>query len=501
MRKAIQMLAVVGCLAAVGSIGGSLRAEPPGKVYVPDVAGDVSERFGAVLASEISAALMKHGIKAFTYGNLKDQLKQEEHKEVLECDEDDKCVDELVAGFGLASRIFGVVTDLGDKEFHIELSLATKGEFQKKVTQSVTCEKRELKTVVSRMSMKLLGVDDSIPSQRPDPGRDDDEEDDGEEWDPGVAKRVVVTFSSRPAGAVVLVDGKLACRDTARKCTKELRAGAHEVSMQKEEFQPRKEMLVLNTTQVVSWKLVPDFGLLTVKSTPPGLLVRIGNEVAGRTPLAAHRLKPGPYVVAVDDPCFRRKKKSVDIVREQTVNLALSPKPRQGAIDVSARDGEGNALAPDVYVDGSFIGSAPDVFKVSVCAREVSVRMDGFTDWSSQLSVGERQVKRLEAVLERPQPEVPVVEPEAELVPAREWESVCEHFVACCRAFNDAAAGLSGFPDVGETDEDQCVEPDGMGLMPSAMREASCGQMLEALRQSCAGYQLVPGFVCPVECE
>ena len=41
----------------------------PDKVYVPDPIGDVSPRVAAVIASEISAALIEHGIQAFTFSN------------------------------------------------------------------------------------------------------------------------------------------------------------------------------------------------------------------------------------------------------------------------------------------------------------------------------------------------------------------------------------------------------------------------------------------------
>ena len=130
--------------------------ERPDKVYVPDLTGDISPKLGAVLASEVSSALMGQGIQAFTFSNLNDQLREEQYKEVLKCDDDSSCVNEIVAGFGVAVRLFGVVTQLEETECHMELSLVRRGVLERKLTHTSTCASAALKDTGKMLAEALL---------------------------------------------------------------------------------------------------------------------------------------------------------------------------------------------------------------------------------------------------------------------------------------------------------------------------------------------------------
>lgn len=152
---------VAGLLLTVLLCAPAGAQERPKKVYVPNPTGDVSDKVGAVMASEVSAALMKRGIQAFTYANLKEQLKQEEYKEILQCEKDSRCVDELVAGFGVATRIFTQMTKLGRKSYHLELSLETKGRFKNKVTRKAKNDEDGLGDVAANMALELLGLEEA----------------------------------------------------------------------------------------------------------------------------------------------------------------------------------------------------------------------------------------------------------------------------------------------------------------------------------------------------
>ncbi len=222
-----------------------------------------------------------------------------------------------------------------------------------------------------------------------------------EAWEPERrAKRTVVRFESNPPGAVVQADGQLLCQDTSKGCSRALPIGPLRVSMQKERYVSRTETVNVEEGAVVRWKLDPDFGWLDVSSTPPGLEVQIGGKAVGTTPLRGHELPPGRYDVLVRDDCHYDQGESIAIDRGDRAKVALALPRREGAIDVSAKDRAGNDLAAAVIVDGERLGETPDVFRVSVCARQLALQHPAAGTWEQALSVAAKETARIEAVLD-----------------------------------------------------------------------------------------------------
>ncbi len=220
-----------------------------------------------------------------------------------------------------------------------------------------------------------------------------------EAWTPKASSKGIVTFASQPAGAVVLVDGELVCQSTP--CSKALPAGRHTVSMQAMNYVKREETATLGKGTSLNWELTPDIGWVTVDSVPTGLEVKVDDKVVGKTPLKQHVVAPGGHEVLVTSPCHYDAGERVSVKRGTERMVAVKLTPRQGAIDVTARDEKGNAVAADVLVDGAQVGEAPGVFVVSICAREVEVRGKGGGTWKKALSVKEKATLPLAAVLER----------------------------------------------------------------------------------------------------
>jgi formylglycine-generating enzyme required for sulfatase activity len=193
-----------------------------------------------------------------------------------------------------------------------------------------------------------------------------------EELKLGGGKRIIVHFSSSPPGAVVHLDGKLLCVKTP--CSKAVPAGAHQISMQAEKFQARKERVILARGDKVAWKLTSNFGLIDVHSTPMGQEVSLNGRVVGRTPLLDHKVEPGKYEVLVASPCHYAAGERVRVERGKKRRVVVELKDKQGALRIGARDSQGNDVEAHVYVDGARIGTTPGDFKVSICAKELVVR-------------------------------------------------------------------------------------------------------------------------------
>ena len=176
-----------------------------------------------------------------------------------------------------------------------------------------------------------------------------------DEWDPVAgASRHVVSFKSRPPGAVVLVDNSLACNSTP--CPGEVSAGRHTVNFQLKDYQPHRKSLDIKAGTSVDWTLVTTFAQVTLTSTPTGLPVSVNATLVGQTPLSARRLPPGVHAVLVSDRCFQPTGQHLSFQESDDKTLTFELKPRPSGIDVSAKDDKGNALVAAVSVDGRRVG-------------------------------------------------------------------------------------------------------------------------------------------------
>lgn len=90
--------------------------------------------------------------------------------------------------------------------------------------------------------------------------------------------------------------------------------------------------------------------------------------------LKKREMAPGGYEVMVESPCHEATGERVKIQQGKERVVTVEPKERQGAVKVKARDSKGNDIEGAVFVDGVKVGTTPDTFKVSICARELQVR-------------------------------------------------------------------------------------------------------------------------------
>ncbi len=217
-------------------------------------------------------------------------------------------------------------------------------------------------------------------------------------WEPAAKDQVIVPFASEPSGAVVLVDGQVACRDTREGCSRNLSPGPHAVSMQLEHHETRTEQVVIKAGLKVEWRLSPTFALLSVESEPAGLQVTLDGKPVGKTPLRGHRVTPGLREVLVKSACHFDKGERVQLARGERKSLSVELKPREAGVQVTAEDGSGNAVEATVKVDGTPVGKAPSTFTVPVCSKRIEVRAPA-GEWSAELSLRERETARIAARL------------------------------------------------------------------------------------------------------
>jgi len=219
-----------------------------------------------------------------------------------------------------------------------------------------------------------------------------------EDWEPSATRSVLVEFGSEPLGAAVLLDGELLCNTTP--CSEAVRVGRHTITMQAKRHSKKAETLDIDSKQSLVWKLSPEFGWVSVVSQPSGMPVKIDGKLVGTSPAPRLELDAGMHDVLVSSPCHydAGERVRVELGKERSVSVEM--KMKTGAIDVVARDHYRRAVEAEVYVDGEKMGSAPGVFKVSICAREAEVRHEGAV-FKKALAVKEKEIVKIEAVLER----------------------------------------------------------------------------------------------------
>ncbi len=210
----------------------------------------------------------------------------------------------------------------------------------------------------------------------------------------GEAEAVVVAFESEPAGAVVLVDGQILCMGTP--CKKRVAGGSHEAVFQKERYGAASQRFAAAKGAVVKGTLAPQFGWVSVETTPPGLGVSIGGADAGRSPVDAKEQDPGGVEVVVSDPCWQRTGERVAVQAGQRRSVKIAAKARMAGLNVEAEDEKGNAVEGMVKVDGVEVGAVGATLSVPVCSKRVEVPL-GKEIFAADLKLEEGKVARLTA--------------------------------------------------------------------------------------------------------
>jgi len=176
--------------------------------------------------------------------------------------------------------------------------------------------------------------------------------------------------------------------------------GAHDAMMQAENYLDHRESINAQKGQKVSWKLDPNFGWLTVASTPAGLDVKVDGEVAGKTPVDRRPVSPKAHEVLVVADCYYEQGERVLIERGKERTVTVTPIPKTGKVNVKAMDKDGNDIEADVYIDRQKVGTAPGMFKVNVCAKEIEVKAANIGGYKTKLAVAEKQTVEVAAVLQ-----------------------------------------------------------------------------------------------------
>ena len=147
--------------------------------------------------------------------------------------------------------------------------------------------------------------------------------------------------------------------------------------------------------------LEPNFGALTVRSTPAGASIQLnGRDTAKTTPQTFDVLQPGAYTVKLSLAGHGDAVHRATVTRRGAARVEAELQARLGLLTVLSTTGDGKPCAGDAWVDGVSKGRTPLKLRVIEGPHEVSVRCGG-GEATDRVEVAHNERARLELTIPR----------------------------------------------------------------------------------------------------
>jgi len=203
-------------------------------------------------------------------------------------------------------------------------------------------------------------------------------------WAPAGETRVVVRFESEPVGAMVEINGEPVGETP---CSRPLPTGQVEVGFKLLKYIQWSDVVeVQDGMPPIHARLEPNFGWVTVRTEPDGLMVDLDGEPLGTSPITRHEIELGVHEIWVREPYFTPQGAQIVIERGEHEELAIALVPINGGLKLQSMDPDGNAVNADVLVDGLLVGRTWATLTVQAGPHQVEVRNDAGL-WSGTITV------------------------------------------------------------------------------------------------------------------
>lgn len=165
----------------------------------------------------------------------------------------------------------------------------------------------------------------------------------------------LVSISSAPAGAVVLIDGKAAGQTPLVDLLVE--AGEHSLQLQAQRYLPLEQTLQVtgrNIQQEVALELAPGWAEVSLASTPAGASILVDGEVLGTTP-AVVEIMGGERQLILQLASYADWQQTLVIAPGQPLQAeTITLQPAAGILELMSAPSGAN-----VTLDGEFHGQTP----------------------------------------------------------------------------------------------------------------------------------------------
>ena len=182
----------------------------------------------------------------------------------------------------------------------------------------------------------------------------------------------VVSLSTSPAGATVLVDGAEAGVTPAAI---EIMSGEHDIEVRLAGYNAWTTKVLVEADrpqQLPDVTLTQADGRVEVASNPSEASVSVDGEFRGRTPLSI-RLSPGrAHRLALTKPGYETAARELSVAADSGRRLQIDLTPQYGDVEVTSTP------AAEVWVDGERRGSTPVKLALTSISHAIEARADGF---------------------------------------------------------------------------------------------------------------------------
>lgn len=195
-------------------------------------------------------------------------------------------------------------------------------------------------------------------------------------------------------GANIFIDGVLIGQ--APVTSGKLSSGVHSVSIVKEMYKSHEGQITISDNQTTEYApiLVADFANVSL-TAGEGFDIYINNEYKSKSSWSGV-LATGSYIFEARREGYRSTTLTKEIVATSArQSYALpTPTPILGSINIDSTP----AMA-DVYVDGKLMGHTPMILNVIIGKHTVTIRKDGFAEYSQSITIEESVTSDVNCIL------------------------------------------------------------------------------------------------------
>lgn len=190
-----------------------------------------------------------------------------------------------------------------------------------------------------------------------------------------------VTFSSKPAGATVRVDGATVGRTPV---TAEVVEGDRGFELLLAGYKPHRGRIAVTAGEpraVPAVTLVPSDGNVVLVTDPDGAAVTVDGTYRGEAPLELS-LEPGRvHLVKVSKAGFGAETEEVEVAPNEARELRLTLTPEVGEVTIAAWPSDA-----ELFVDGERQAKANGTLRLTSVTHEIELRKAGFAPYRSTVT-------------------------------------------------------------------------------------------------------------------
>ncbi|NKB34600.1 MAG: PEGA domain-containing protein [Pseudomonadales bacterium] len=191
----------------------------------------------------------------------------------------------------------------------------------------------------------------------------------------------VVSFSTTPPGADVLLDGTVI---GTTPINAEIIQGRRDLTLKlagHKAWQEDFDVIAGEDFTVPTVELEPADGLVFIRSNPSGASVTIGGEYKGLTPLEVALPPNQNHELTFFRTGYFDGRTSIRTEPNQERELNISLEPELASVSVIAQPEDA-----ELYVNGEFRGIANQTIELMAASQQIEIRKDGFVPYTTEFT-------------------------------------------------------------------------------------------------------------------